>query len=1044
MNFEGTMRHFRSLKEGELSLIANKSHNRLLVMVETAEEANIYDTDPDEPGPADIFDNLHQKWNQTIEGSGINLAVLSYDNRMVREMEPDAVLRKIEKDVKRLADLMEIDGKDVGVMICSIEISNLCFKNGLDFINVLVANKSDKRPRKAFPLRLPFDSEFAYTNSVPTWMYIKAGASKDDGAGVNLLGFVVRAGYVLFHRQTEGSIYKRMRDYHRGKYGKLKIVQNLKQFDSMLAELKSKKYVSIDTETDNLNRINNTMLAIQFAAVKNRKDIPVMWVLPGEHSETPWVSKTLKIIKAKLRRFFEIEAKHQIHVYQNAKFDIHQFMSFLKIRWYSARIYDVSAGSFTLEENQKFMKPLKVSAYSLEHIERTMEYERPPELVIKKSDRGKMASFSMQEIADYGVIDVLTPLFIMFEQIAIAKNRGYPKFLTFMTRQMGVMIYVMTEMEHNGIAVDIEYLKEIASPIGPLAQRIRETANSLALTKAGQLANKMLLEKSSYQARGLFGRAKEPQLWNIRDNKHLQLLFFDILKLQPLAFKKDESGSLNAKFKKVYRHTPEVKVFTSYEKLMKLKSAFANAIYKYMINHPDMRHDHRLRPIFGYLGVLTGRSSTTSPSTQQIPTHGPDAKIIKKQFKVIKYRVQLKSDYGAHEVRVSGNITKDPAICNAVDQVNAAFMKFRLASTTEDILKAVSELVDLHCANYFTFFEVKIDKKDPRRQDAKAAVFAVTYGSMAKSIGDKMLTEALFALEDKLVKAANATEDKDKLSEKEVKKIKKEIRFMRSEEGQQFYFQKAKDLLEVLYKKWSVLTKFIEKEQGKAATNNVVFGPHGRPRHLWGYLHFDKFVHFAMNRRVFNSEGQGYASDYGYTSIYLAKKLNWELFERRGYHVDILKTNAVHDSSFNDLDFRFLPLAVYLQEASMIGETERYYYEHFGIKPTTDYGFDMEIGISEDDMIGWSGRYEGGKDNLVDIIRSIGPRTGYNDQVIESVVKDAQLLGKLRLEELRSKHPNRATLREQHIYDRIVPRLNCFKDISVNDNKKNKIQRKAA
>jgi hypothetical protein len=127
----------------------------------------------------------------------------------------------------------------------------------------------------------------------------------------------------------------------------------------------------------------------------------------------------------------------------------------------------------------------------------------------------------------------------------------------------------------------------------------------------------------------------------------------------------------------------------------------------------------------------------------------------------------------------------------------------------------------------------------------------------------------------------------------------------------------------------------------------------------------------------------------------------------------------------------------------MIGETERYYYEHFGIKPTTQYGFDMEVGISEDDMTGWSGRYEGGKDNLVDIIQAIGPKTGYSQEVIDQVVNDAKILGRLRMEELRSKNPDVMTLREQHIYDRIVPRLNCFKPLSVNDNKKIK-KRKAA
>lgn len=1020
------VQHFRSLKVGELSLIANKSHDRLIVMVETSEEANIYDTDPDDPGPADIFDNLHSKWNATIEGKGINLAVLSYENRMVRESTPEKVLEKIEKDVKRLVDVMEIDPSDVGIMICSIEITRLCFKNDYDYLNVLVANKTDKR--KKFPIKLPFDSEFKWTNSIPIWLWSKSGGIKDDGEGINLLGFVVRAGYVLMHKQTEGSIYKKMRAYHTGKYGSLKIIQTIKEFDLMMDDLEAKKFNSIDTETDNLNRIHNTMLAIQFCTVNKRTDIPTMWVLPVHHSETPWTSANIKYIKKRLRAYFEIKSEKQVHIYQNAKFDLHQFMSFLKLRWYAARIYDVSSGSFTLEENQKFLKILNTKAYALEHMERCMEYDRPSELVIKKADRGRMASFTIQQIADYGVIDVLTPLFIMFEQIEIAKARGYKGFFTLITRQIGPMIYMMTEMEHNGISVDIDYLRDLASPIGAMAERIRQTAKELAESPSAQKANKILLDKSSFQSKGLFGKAKEPQLWNIRDQKHLELLFFEVLGLQPVSFGKDGSGSLNARFKKVYRHTKEVSIFAKYGKLSKLKSAFANALYKLIISSPDMKFDQRIRQTFQYLWVLTGRVSVVNPNSQQIPQHGDDAKDIKRQFRVKPRRIIVKRDMSGHEVRVSGNITLDPAICEAVDQVNKATYKYRIAS--EDQLEKATaylgEFGDLHINNYYTFYEVRINKKDPRRQDAKTAIFATTYGSMPKAIGQKMHSERLFTLEDLMVKHHKAAKPEDVLTKDVVKATEKEIRWLRTEAAEDFYLDKATKLLKTLYGKWAVLDEFIKNEQEKARVNNVVFGPHQRPRHLWGYLHFDKFIGFAMNRRVFNSEGQGYASDYGFTTLYLSKKMQWKL-TRRGYHIDNMQTNAVHDSGFNDCEFKFLPILMYIEEHAMIGETEKYYNKYFGITPKTQYGFEFEIGVCEAEMKAWNGRLEGGKDNLIDLIKHYGPQTGYSAKEIEDVIHDAKIIYGLRMEELRSKNPDKCTLFEPHIFDRIMPRLKAFK-----------------
>ncbi|QIG70349.1 DNA polymerase I protein [Rhizobium phage RHph_N28_1] len=1029
------MDHFKSLKAGEISLIASENHSRLVVLVESAEEPQVYETDSDDKSAADIFDNLYHKWNDTLEGDGVNVAVFSYDNAFVREMSAEQVLERIQKNVAALAKEMEIAPDDVGVIICSTEIGNKCFKNGLDWLNVLIANQSDKRPTKAFPLRLPFDSGFAWTLSIPTWLWTRSGSIKDDGAGVNLIGYVVRAAAVVLYRQTEGSIYKQMRAYHRGKYGELKIVYTLDDFEEMFKDISRKKYVSIDTEATSLNRVNeNKLLAIQFTTVDKRTDIPKMWVLPWRHREFTWQRQALKYITKKLRGWLE-KAEKQVHVYHTYKYDFHQFLRELKVRFYAARVYDVTAGNFSLEENAKFLKPMKVSGHGLERMERSMEYERPPELVIKKADRGNMEKFSIQEIADYGVIDVLTPLYIMFEQLEIAKTRGYPNFFTFITRQMGVMLKAMTEMEHNGIAVDMEYLKNIASPIGPLAERIRATAAKLAEMPNAVKANKTLLDRSSFQKNGLFGKAQEPQLWNIRDKKHLRLLFFDILGLQPLGFGKDEEGKLDKKFKKVYRHTPEVKIFSDYEKLVKLKSAFANAIYKYMTEHPDMRHDKRLRPFFAFLGVLTGRSSTTSPSTQQIPQHGPDAKLIKRQFKVGKRKIILKSDYSAHEVRVSGNLSGDPAICDVVDIINKGLHAFRIAGAPEEVLEAIKNLGDIHVLNYYTFYEVRIDKKDPRRQDAKTAIFAVTYGSLEKSIAESMLSTALYALEDKLVATPNPDKGEKPLTDKERRTIEKQVRYLKSEAGWEEYLAKSYDLLATLKEKWGILTKFINKEQKKAQKYNVVFGPHGRPRHLWGYLHYDKFIGFAMNRRVFNSEGQGYASDYGFTGIYLAKKAKWDLFDSKGLTVDSKQTNAVHDSSFNELEFKFLPLMAYLQEHAMVSKTKEYYKKYFGIESTTDYGFEFEVGISEDKMETWNGRADmpegmasGEKDpkSLVELIKYFGPQVGYSEDEIKHVIHDAKLLGKLRLEELHSKNPNKMTLEEDHIYSRIVPRLRCF------------------
>lgn len=1144
---------FKKLKQGILSLSTEQGAKHLVVMVETNEEPVGYTTDNRKPNEANLFDNLQEKWKSRL-GFPVNVAVLSLKQSFIREHSPSAVYETIDNYIRNLAKEGEIKSSKVGVIIVSSDIARSTIPNCWHYLNVLMRNPSEKVKKAAldFPIYLPIESRFSYTLSIPSYSWLATGSIKEDGAGINLLGFIVRAAEVVLFKQTEGSIFKRMQDYHAGYYGRLKIVRDIPTFKKMMRDLRKKKYNSIDTEADSLRRINNNVLALQFATVNKSSDVPKMWVLPLFHSESPWTPKEIKYITKTMRNYLEVECLNQTHVYQNAKFDIHQLKTAFDIRWYAADIYDVSAGSFSLEENQKFLKLINAPGYSLEAIEGRMEYNRPPHLVIKKADRGRMATFSMQEIADYGVIDVLTPLFVMFEQIAIAKHRGYPNFARFIKKQIGVMLMAMTEMEHNGIPVDLDYLREIASPLGPLSQQIREAAHALQSSPAAIQANEELLGKTSYQKRGLFGAAKTPQLWNIRDQKHLAALFFDTLGLEPLGFKKDGSGKLNAAFQKVYRHTKEVAQFTTYNKLQKLKSAFATAIYKFLISHPDMKIDGRLRPIFTYLDVLTGRScfagrtkvqmsdgstkfikdiligeyvrsfnmtteeyedkavtniisvhkktvfveivngsdveifectadhpflstsgvyipadllpsglplrsesrtyfrklfnfnyenevyditvednhnflvgeagivvhnSTIKPSSQQLPTHGKLAKIIKSQFAVKKGRIRGKRDMSGHEVRVSGNLSKDEAICGAVDKVNAALMQFRKASP-EDLAKALEILAadgDLHVNNYETFFDVKITKKDERRQDAKSAVFATSYGSSARSIGIQQHTAALFAVEDKLL-----TPD---LDPKERRILEKKLRWLQSEAGEQFYFEKATDLLDVLFKKWHGLDSYIKQEQGIARNTNVVFGPHGRPRHIWGYLHHDVFVHYAMDRRVFNSESQGYASDYGYTSIYLEKKVYWDLFESRGYEVDILQDNAVHDSSMADMDFRFLPLYTYVAEHAATSLTMDYYRDIFKIRPKTLYGYDLEVGIRESDMMTYSQRPE----SLVEIINKYAPESGISSKVQKEILHDWEILSKLRTRELFSKNPWNMTLANDNVYDSIVPRLKMFK-----------------
>jgi len=945
------------------------------------------------------------------------LTIMSFSRNFIVGLSPKAMCSIIGKQALRACDTAK--GINIGIVVVSQDAAAKFGPEPMRYLNVVLPYKSKTGGIIPQPVSVPVTTEASWALSVPSraWLNWRSGDT-----GINLVGYVIRAMVNVMRRCSEGSIFFDMLKYHRGKSGTYTTIKTIKQFKGLLNELAKASVVSIDTEADSLNRISNTIFTIQLLVVCKGK--MSLWVLPINHQETPWGNRELDFIKKALKRYFEVASSGHTHVYQNAKYDIHQLMSLLHLEFYAADIYDTQAGAFSLEENAKFLSSYGISAYGLGQLETTMEYTRSKNLVISKKDRSRMAEFSLAEIAQYGIIDVLTPYYIMKEQVRIANERGYPDMFKFITKQMGVMILAMTEMEHRGIPIDTDYLESIASPLGPLADSIRDAATRISKSEAVGKANRFLLNtKSSYTPSGLFGKVTPPNLWDIRKVEHLQLLFFGVLKLEAENTRDDGAGALDSAFQTTHRHVPEVAMFTEYQKLSKLKSAFADAINKFMKTHPDMKDDKRLRPTFKYLGVTTGRSSTVAPSTQQIPTHGKYAKIIKKQFSVdkSKYRIQVKADFSAHEVRVSGNLSEDPVICKAVDQLNSATKSYRLVSP-EDKAKAKKRLAesDIHILNFKTFFGVMITKDDPRRQLAKAAVFSVTYGSKAPAVGKKMHGEKLKEVEDKIYYHEHGVAV---LPPKEVMALKRELKGLRTDESEDYYLKQAEELLAVLAVKWGVLTEFVEAQQAIAREDHVVFGPHGRPRHLWGQLCPDKYVGFGQDRRTFNSLSQGFASDFGFVAIYLLWKLRYDLIISRGYDIVMNICNAVHDSSSTETEIKYLPIVCYLTEHAMVSKSVDYYRDNFKFSPKSRYGFDMEIGFREDSLEGWDKRPDG----LRALIIKFGKEAGMPRDEIKRVLHDNAILGKLRMKELSSSNPYEMTLGNSSVYDRVVPRLNMFK-----------------
>ena len=266
---------------------------------------------------------------------------------------------------------------------------------------------------------------------------------------------------------------------------------------------------------------------------------------------------------------------------------------------------------------------------------------------------------------------------------------------------------------------------------------------------------------------------------------------------------------------------------------------------------------------------------------------------------------------------------------------------------------------------------------------------------------------------------SNAAKIKD--LKKRLKVARKELKYLESAKAEKDHIQTATELLDTLAERWAGLTAYIEKAIKSTRKKNYLIGPHGRPRHLWGYLYPDEYVGYAMDRRVFNSVSQGLASDIGYVSIYLTYKFLFQL-RQRGFVCDIVQYNAVHDSAFADLAFEFLPIYTYMQEHCMITLTNRYYEKYFNMVPECQYGFDLEMGLNEADLREWNKRPH----DLPAYCEQMGEVTDASKKSIRKTVEDGERIGQLRLRELKENRGECFLLDKPKEADLFLGSLNVF------------------
>ncbi|MDB5159129.1 MAG: polymerase [Mucilaginibacter sp.] len=431
----------------------------------------------------------------------------------------------------------------------------------------------------------------------------------------------------------------------------------------LIALLKQQKSFCFDTETTGTDANNCELVGLSFS-IKATEG----WYVP-----VPVDQKEVQAIVDEFKGVMEDPTIGKIG--QNLKFDI------LMLKWYGVQICgdlfdtmmahyiidpDTRHGMDVLSENYLGYKPVSIT-----------------ELIGPKGkNQGSMRDVEIEKIKEYAAedADITLQLKEVFEPKI--KSVGADDLLH---KIENPLIYVLADIEHEGVRIDHDTLKEFS--------KVLET-------------DVAVLEKTVYEKAGV--------RFNIASPKQLGEVLFEKLMLDPKA-KKTKTGqyqtgedvllSLAAK-------SDIVRDILDYRQLQKLKSTYVDAL-PLMVNQKT----GRVHTSYNQAVAATGRLSSTNPNLQNIPIRTERGREVRKAFIPRDSGHSIVSaDYSQIELRIIAEISKD---ANMMD----AFVKG----------------IDIHTATAANVYGVAVgDVDSTQRRNAKAVNFGIIYGQSAFGLSQNL------------------------------------------------------------------------------------------------------------------------------------------------------------------------------------------------------------------------------------------------------------------------------------------------------------------
>ena len=468
-----------------------------------------------------------------------------------------------------------------------------------------------------------------------------------------------------------------------------KLVDSEEALKEMIDYLADFDTISVDTETDSLDKMSCRLAGISLAAEKGK----AFFVAVADTADADGKNDSADGSFESCNLFASLETATEPPPDTDKRIPIKRAVELLKPLLENPKIGKIGQNlkfdAVILRRQGICVSPIVFDSMVAAHIlnpdqplnmdylsKKYLNYEPIPiENFIgkKKSEFKPMTSFPPAEIKDYACEDAdvvlhfkdaFEPQITSNRQDRLAREIEYP------------LVEVLTDMEFTGVKIDSDGLKEIS----------RSMSNDLDVIR------EKIFAESGYQ-------------FNIDSPKQIGELLFEKMRIPAEAFaKKTKTGYSTdvATLTKLQPIYPIADYLLQYRLISKLKNTYIDT-FPQMVNP----HSGRIHTNYNQSGTNTGRLSSNDPNLQNIPIRSGAGKEIRKAFipGQTDY-VIISADYSQIELRIMASVSND-----------------------ENLIHAFADGKDVHSATASLLYGVPLESVTPDlRRTAKTVNFGIMYG----------------------------------------------------------------------------------------------------------------------------------------------------------------------------------------------------------------------------------------------------------------------------------------------------------------------------